>query len=306
MAMELRKASRKKVKIRLGYSAVSGGGKTISALLTAYGLTGDWSKIALIDSENESADLYANHVLPNGVVIGEFNTLPISAPYTPERYIEAIKACEAVQGIEVIIIDSITHEWDGKGGCLEIIEDLTRKSTSKNSYTQWATVTPRHQAFIEAILQSRCHVITTVRRKQDYDMGKDNNGKMTVTKLGLKEQTRDGFEYELTANIELDTLHNATASKDRTGLFAGKPPFTPSIETGEMLLEWCETGADPNEVLNSAITNLVNCKNVEELKMMKSGLPNHVIINPKFKDAANIRYNEVKPADAAQVTPPSA
>ena len=81
--MELRKASRKKVKIRLGFSAVSGGGKTVSALLMAYGITGDWSKIALIDSENESADLYANHLLPNGITIGEFNTLPLSAPYSP-------------------------------------------------------------------------------------------------------------------------------------------------------------------------------------------------------------------------------
>jgi hypothetical protein len=85
-------------------------------------------------------------------------------------------------------------------------------------------------------------VITTVRRKQDYDLSKDSNGKTRVEKAGLKEETREGFEYELTANIELDIKHNATALKDRTGLFMDQPHFTPSEETGKKLLEWCENG----------------------------------------------------------------
>ena len=115
--MQLRKATRKKAKMRLGLSAVSGGGKTYSALIIAKGLAGDWDKIAIIDSENSSADLYAH--------LGDYNVLPISAPFTPEKYIDAIKACEAA-GMEVIIVDSITHEWDGKGGCLEIAEQIAQ------------------------------------------------------------------------------------------------------------------------------------------------------------------------------------
>lgn len=227
----LRKATRQKAKIRLGLSAVSGGGKTFSALLIAKGMTsGDLSKVAVIDTENNSADLYAH--------LGEYSVLPLSAPYTPENYISAIKECEAA-GMEVIIIDSITHEWEGKGGCLQIQEQLGGK------YQDWAKVTPRHQAFIDAILQSKCHVITTVRRKQDYEMTKSSDGKMKVEKAGLKEVTREGFEYELTANLELDTRHNATASKDRTGLFMGNPSFIPSEETGKMILAWCEDGATP-------------------------------------------------------------
>jgi len=205
--MKLRKATRQQAKIRLGLSAVSGGGKTYSALLIAYGLCGDWSKIAMIDTENGSGDLYAH--------LGAYQVLTLSSPYTPERYIEAIRACEE-SGASVIIVDSITHEWDGKGGCLEIMDKLGGK------YQDWAKVTPRHQAFIDVILQSTCHVITTVRRKQDYEMTKAD-GKMKVEKAGLKEVTREGFEYELTANLELDVRHNATASKDRTGLFADKP-----------------------------------------------------------------------------------
>lgn len=226
--MELRVASRKKAKIRLGFSAVSGGGKTYSALLTAKGIAGDWSRVAVIDTENNSTDLYSD--------LGQFNVLPLAAPYTPERYIEAIRTCEKA-GMEVIIIDSITHEWDGKGGCLEIVESLGGR------YQNWAQVTPRHQAFIDAILQSPCHVITTVRRKQDYDMVKDGS-KVKVEKAGLKEVTREGWEYELTANLELDIRHNATASKDRTGLFMGKPAFIPSEQTGETIKNWCEQGED--------------------------------------------------------------
>lgn len=275
----LRKATRQKAKIRLGLSAVSGGGKTYSALLIAYGITNDWSKIAVIDTENNSADLYAH--------LGEYSVLPLSAPYTPERYIDAIKECEGA-GMEVIIIDSITHEWDGKGGCLQIQEQLGGK------YQDWAKVTPRHQAFIDAILQSKCHVITTVRRKQDYEMTKDGGGKMKVEKAGLKEVTREGFEYELTANLEIDVRHNATASKDRTGLFMGQPAFIPSIETGQMIKEWCESGVDTNVIINDAIAKLQNCNSVEELTMFKSTLPDYVVNTNEFKDAGKLRFNEIK------------
>ena len=230
----LRQATRTKAKIRLGLSAVSGGGKTYSAILIAKGLSkGDLSKVAIIDTENGSADLYAH--------MGNYNVLTLHAPFSPERYIEAIKTCEEA-GMNVIIIDSITHEWDGKGGCLQIQEQLGGK------YQDWAKVTPRHQAFIDAILQSKCHVITTVRRKQDYEMTKDAGGKMKVEKAGLKEVTREGFEYELTANIELDIRHNATALKDRTGLFMDQPQFIPSEETGKKLLEWCENGTTETKV----------------------------------------------------------
>ena len=227
MKIELKKATRKQVKLRMGIAGVSGGGKTYSALLLAYGITNDWEKIAVIDTENGSASLYSH--------LGEFNTIELTAPYSPERYIEAIKACEDA-GMEAIVIDSITHEWDGKGGCLEIVEKLGGK------YQDWGKVTPRHQAFIDAILQSTCHVITTVRKKQDYEMSKDSNGKIKVEKAGLKEITREGFEYELTLSFNVDINHFATASKDRTGLFMDQPSFQITEETGKKILEWCNSG----------------------------------------------------------------
>jgi hypothetical protein len=248
--MELKKATRKQVKLRLGLSAVSGGGKTYSALLLAKGLVGDWSKIAIIDTENESASLYAH--------LGEYQTLTLTAPFTPERYVEAIKTCENA-GMECVIVDSITHEWDGKGGILEIHSSMTG-----NSFTNWSSITPRHNKFIESILQSSCHVITTVRRKTEYEMSKDGNGKTKVEKAGLKEVTREGFEYELTVNFNLDEKHNCTASKDRTGLFMDKPFFTITEQTGELIRDWCNEGVEPLTPLK-AIALLQSATTLSEL-----------------------------------------
>ena len=286
--MILTKATRKKVKLRLGLSAVSGGGKTYSSLLLAKGLVGDWDKIAVIDTENNSASLYSH--------LGEFNTLELIAPYTPEKYIEAIHICEAA-GVEAIIIDSITHEWDGKGGCLEIMDKLGGK------YQDWAKVTPRHQAFIDAILQSKCHVITTVRRKQDYEMTKDNSGKLKVEKAGLKEVTREGFEYELTVNFNVDALHNCTASKDRTGLFMDKPAFIITEQTGEQIRDWCESGLDVAAEVTDAVKKLGKCENVDELKLLKETLPQYVIDSNEFKIAGAARFKELnKPKEVVGMT----
>jgi hypothetical protein len=244
--LQFRKAERKKAKIRMGLSGPAGSGKTVSALIMAYGLVGSWDKIAVIDSENESADLYANHVLPNGSVIGEFNTVPISAPYHPEKYIKAIDLC-IKNGVEAIIIDSITHEWSGVGGCLELHDQAVKRQRNANSYTAWADITPLHQRFIDSILQAPVHMFTTVRSKTDYVLT-EKNGKQVPQKVGMAAQTREGFEYELTVSLEIDVEHKAFISKDRTGLFSGKLPFVPSVETGQFIKAWCESGAVPEPV----------------------------------------------------------
>ena len=116
MAIQVRKATRKKAKMRLGIQAAGGGGKTMGALLIAYGLTGDWDKIGLLDTEQGSGELYANHHVPGtNIVIGEFCYVGIDPPYTIAKYREAQKALEAA-GCEVVILDSITHAWSGAGG----------------------------------------------------------------------------------------------------------------------------------------------------------------------------------------------
>lgn len=230
--MQIRKAERKKAKLRLGISAPSGAGKTYSSLLMAYGITSDWEKVGLIDTENGSGDLYAH--------LGDYMVLPLEAPYTPERYVEAIKAFENA-GAEVIIIDSLSHAWAGEGGALDI--QGAAAARSGNSYTAWREVTPKHNALVNAILSSKCHIIATMRAKTEYVQEKDDRGKTTVRKVGLAPVQRDGMEYEFTVMMDIAVDHNASTTKDRTGLFDGKY-FKPGIDTGKKILEWLETGVD--------------------------------------------------------------
>lgn len=248
--MQLKKSEKTQVKLRLGISGASGFGKTKSSLLLAYGMTNDWSKIAVIDTENSSASLYSD--------MGTFNVIDLSPPYSPERYIEAIELCEK-SNISLIIIDSVSHEWNGSGGCLDIHEKLGGR------FQDWAVVGSRHQALIDKILQSSCHVITTTRRKIEYDLDKDSNGRLKVQKFGTKEITREGFEYELTTNFELiNDNHLARASKDRTGLFMNKPEFIINSHTGKKILDWCNSGTN----LEDAREKIKATKTVEELRVL--------------------------------------
>ncbi|WP_405330773.1 AAA family ATPase [Leeuwenhoekiella sp. LLG6367-2.1] len=254
--MQLQTAQRQQVKLRLGISGPSGFGKTYSALLLAFGITEDYSKIAVIDTENASASLYAH--------LGDFKVINLEAPYPPERYVHAIEVCEKA-GIEVIIVDSITHEWNGAGGCLEIHEKLGGR------FQDWSKVSPRHQTFIDKILQSKCHVITSARRKVNYSMDTEPNGKTKVVKHGTKEITREGFEYELTVNFELlNEKHLVKASKDRTGLFMNKPEFVINSATGRKLVSWCMEGINVEEIRKE----IQQCETLEGLRHVYSKYPN--------------------------------
>lgn len=285
--MKLTKATRQQVKLRMGLSGASGFGKTYSALLLAYGMTNDWQKIAVIDTENNSASLYSD--------LGDYNVLSLSAPFSPERYIEAIKTCESA-GMDVIIIDSITHEWEGVGGCLQIVDSLGGR------FQDWSKVTPRHQAFINAILQSSCHIITTVRRKQDYDMTKNEKGYVQVQKVGTKEVTRDGFEYELTINFEfLNDKHMVRASKDRTSMFSGKPEFIITSDTGRMILDWCNKGVESAKVesaeqsldLLDAMFEIESANDLIELQSVWNNYPS-LQSNKEFINAVKVRKGGLK------------
>lgn len=253
--MKLQQAQRSQVKLRIGLSGPSGYGKTYSALLLAFGISQDWSKIAVIDTENNSASLYSH--------LGGFNVLPLEEPYTPSRYIEAIKICQEAE-MEVIIVDSISHEWSGKGGCLEMHEHLGGR------FQDWSKVTPEHNKFIDALVQSNSHVIATTRRKVDYSLDRDMNGKTKVMKLGTKEITREGFEYELTVNLELiNDKHLVKASKDRTGLFMDKPEFVINASTGKKLKAWCTEGVSLEKVKKE----ISNCHNLNGLKHIYEKYP---------------------------------
>lgn len=232
--MNLRPSSRSQARIKLALQGCSGSGKTYSSLLIAFGITGSWSKIAVIDTENGSADLYAH--------LGAYNVLPLSEPYTPEKYIEAISVCEQA-GMQVIIIDSISHCWDY---LLDFHANL-----QGNSFTNWAKVTPRQNAFVQKILSSPTHIICTKRSKQDYVLN-EKNGRYIPEKVGLKAVQRDNVDYEFTVVLDINIKHQAVASKDRTGLFMGKPEFVISPLTGQQILSWCNAPATINQQTNQS------------------------------------------------------
>lgn len=223
--MQLQKAFRKKAPIKMSLQGPSGSGKTYSSLLMAYGLCNDWSKIAVIDSENHSSELYSH--------LGSYNVLQLSAPFTPEKYVQAIEACGQA-GMQVVIIDSISHEWE------YILE--AHASLPGNSFTNWQKIGLRHKAFIQTILGSKAHIIATTRTKQDYVLN-ERNGRIVPEKVGLKAVQREGLDYEFTLVFDLNMKNSATASKDRTGLFFGKPEQKLTIETGKAIYNWCNSGA---------------------------------------------------------------
>ncbi len=258
--IEIRKAARPKAKLRVGMSGPSGSGKTYSALLLAKGITGDLSKVVIIDTENHSGELYSN--------MGPYNVVGIEAPYTPEKYIEAIDACGKA-GMEVCIIDSVSHEWDGKGGLLESNELIAQTKFKGNTWAAWSVTTPRHQKFIEAILSSPMHIVTTARSKTDMIQTEDKK----VKKVGMKDIQREGFEYELTLSFNLDReKHYAIASKDRTGLYSEQDPFIISEETGKQLKEWADAGTvDAPVIVNQGQIDADTTKKTQQVNAGHKG-----------------------------------
>lgn len=234
--MQFTKATRKKARLRLALTGPSGSGKTYSALLLAKGLGG---RIAVIDTEHESASLYAG--LPE---MPEYETLNLAPPFTPERFTQAVQAAEKA-GFDTVILDSITHEWNGAGGCLELVDEIARAKFKGNSWSAWSEINPRHRDFLDALLRSPLHIIATMRSKTETAQTEEN-GRKKVVKLGMKSEQRDGFEYEMT--VVLDLVHDghfATATKDRTGLFSNADPKPITEETGAQLLSWLENGEEP-------------------------------------------------------------
>jgi hypothetical protein len=270
--MELIKAERKQAVIKMALQGPSGSGKTYSSLLIAYGLIGDWSKIAIIDTEYHSSHLYSS--------LGPYNVMSLEEPFSPERYIQAIETCER-EGMKVIIIDSISHEWEASGGIIE-----THSNMAGNSFTNWNKLTPRHNAFVQKILQSSCHIIATIRSKQDYVLT-DKNGKMVPEKVGLKGVTRDGMDYEFSLVFDLDIKHMATASKDRTGLFMDKYPLTATEMTGERIKIWCQG----DDLMKHIEQQIASSQTIPQLRAIMIKYPT---LRDKIESLCINRKNEIE------------
>lgn len=253
-----RKAERKRAKLRLGISAPAGAGKTLGSLLIAYGIVRSthpewsedqiWGKIALIDTEEGSGELYVG-TKKHGVTVGEFLYKRISAPFSVAKYIEALHGAERA-GAEVVIEDSISHAWAASGGILDKQGQIADRS--KNSYTAWRFVTPEHNAFIDSMLQSPAHIIATMRSKTEYVMEVNEKGRQQPRKVGMAPVQREGMEFEFTVVFDISFDSVARAIKDRTDLFsrvdgAGRlerREFMITSETGSELYNWLNTGAE--------------------------------------------------------------
>ena len=236
MGFQVKKAKREKIYVKVALMAPSGGGKTYGSLRLATGMaqeiekeTGKKAKILLANTEQKRGYYYANEF--------DYDIVDIDAPHEPEKYVDLINFAVG-EGYDILIIDSTSHEWEGKGGCLEL------QQKAGGTYQSWAKVTPRHNKFINAIADSPIHLIATMRGKDQYEMTKDDKtGKATVQKLGVGAKQRDGFEYEFTCTFLIDQKTNtAEVQKDNTHIFESQGATLLTEGHGAKLIQWANEG----------------------------------------------------------------
>lgn len=235
----IRKAQKSQAWLRMGISGPAGSGKTFTALKVASGLAGERGKIAVIDTQRGQADHYGDDF--------SFDLIELN-DHHPESFIRAMNAL-VKEGYTYIIIDSATHEWTGKNGCLELHEEVARKT--KNTFTAWKEVTPLHNKFFDTINNIPANVIGTIRAKQDHVQEKnEQTGKTEVKKVGMGTIQREGADYEFDILMEMDIDHYGTITKCRDGEskagMDGKVFKKPGAEFVESLRSWLSSGAAPS------------------------------------------------------------
>ena len=231
--MAFRPAVRQKKKLKLGLVGPSGSGKTYSSILIARGVAGENGTIAVLDSEKGSSTLYSD--------LTPFDVDFLEPPYSVETYIAGID--EAIKNnYDVLVIDTISPVWDF---LLAEHDKITRRTG--NSFTAWAKITPMYNEFVEKLLESDIHLIITIRAKTRYDISTGQNGKMIPRKIGIGPVFRPGIEYE--PDLTFDMMSDgkeifATVTKTRMSIFPIGEEFTPTIEHGEMLVDWLNSGEE--------------------------------------------------------------
>lgn len=305
MAFQVKKAKREKIYAKIALMAPSGGGKTYSSLRLATGMaeeikkeTGKDAKILLGNTEQKRGYYYANEF--------DYDIVDIEAPHNPEKYVEFIEFAVS-EGYDIVIIDSSSHEWEGKGGCLEL------QQQAGGTYQSWNKVTPRHQKFINAIADSPIHVIATMRGKDAYEMTKDEKtGKATVQKLGVGARQRDGFEYEFTVTFLIDQkTSTAETQKDNTHIFEGEGAVLLTEEHGKKIIQWCNSGegytpssrtvAEKEEVTDGSADELADTKKkIVTLCKKLGGSKNEDLMNTLVSYVPNKNPNSIVDLDVAK------
>ena len=248
------KATKAQAKARIAMHGPAGSGKTYTALEWATVLA-DGGKVAVIDTERNSASLYADKF--------EFDVLSFTPPYHPERLIQVLDEAEK-EGYAAVVIDSLSHFWSGAGGVLEIVDEA--KSRFKgNTYAAWQVGTPLQQRMIDRILSHPAHVIATMRSKTDWQVDSDN-GRVTPVKIGLAPQQRDGVEYEFTLVLDIDVKHRASVSKTRYAAMADRTfSADETKQAATQMLNWLTEGSP----------EVVEIDYKSEIRRKISDLPEH-------------------------------
>lgn len=294
------KATKAEAKARVAITGPSGSGKTYSALTWAKVLA-EGGKVAVIDTERDSAKLYADRF--------DFDALSMSAPYHPDRIVEALKVAED-EGYAVVVVDSLTHFWNGSGGILELV-DQAGAANRGNNFSGWKVATPIQQRMVDAILAFNGHIITTMRAKTEWSLERNENGKISPKKVGLAPQQRDGIEYEYTLFLEMDTEHRTIVGKTRCESLADKV-FAPNnaSDGAEQFLNWLKAG-DPiiTNTERDALDGRIRALTPDQRRALKevwgaNGLPK-VATLPKSRYAEAVQLVDAISADGVMDEAPS-
>jgi len=234
MTVTFQKATKEKARLRMAIVGPSSSGKTYTGLIFATALA-NGGKVAVVDTEHGSASKYAD--------IFDFDRVELGT-FAPQHYIDCIHAAEK-SGYAVLLIDSLSHAWEGKGGVLEMHDNAVARQRVKNSFTAWRDVTPQHNDLIEAILQSDCHIIVTMRTKTEWVMEPNEKGKMAPRKVGLAPVQRKGMDYEFDIVADMDVEHTLVISKTRCTVVDGLVQKKPDAAWFEPIKHWLEDGAKP-------------------------------------------------------------
>lgn len=230
--MPLQKAVKQQAKLRMAIIGPAGSGKTFSALRIAKTLAGD-KRIALFDTEHGSAVKYSKHF--------DFDTDNIVAPFHPDKFGAAIR--EAVAGnYGVVILDSLSHAWNGEGGILDIVEQFAKRMKNPNSFAAWKDATPIQNRLTETILAAGIHVIVTMRSKVEYVLGDNGRGQQVPRKVGMAPIQRENWDYEFDVVMEMDTENNGIITKTRCSDLAGGVFAKPGENIAVTLKDWLSDG----------------------------------------------------------------
>ena len=222
------KAVKHESKLRLAITGPSGSGKTYTSLAIAVALAGG-KPVAVVDTEHGSASKYAD--------LFTFDVVNMEAPFHPDRFVEMIREA-AKAGYAVIVLDSLTHAWQGTGGMLDLVDEIAKRKTSGNGFAAWKDATPIQNRLVESIVGAPVHVIATMRSKQDYVQDKDDRGKTQIRKVGMAAQQREGFEYEFDVVMDMDIDNNGIVSKTRCPALTGRVFGKPGRDVANILAEW--------------------------------------------------------------------